>query len=109
MFEKILIANRGEIAIRVMRACRELDIQSVAIYSDADTTSLYTNYADESYPLGNPSPAKSYLNIEKIIDIALIFKSILPLLDPNKNSNIWSENETIQKLHGNTIKIVYIK
>ena len=71
MFEKILIANRGEIAIRVMRACRELDIQSVAIYSDADTTSLYTNYADESYPLGNPSPAKSYLNIEKIIDIAL--------------------------------------
>ena len=71
MFEKILIANRGEIAIRVMRACRELDIKSVAIYSDADTTSLYTNYADESYPLGNPSPAKSYLNIEKIINIAL--------------------------------------
>ena len=70
MFEKILIANRGEIAIRVMRACRELDIKSVAIYSDADTTSLYTNYADESYPLGNPSPAKSYLNIEKIINIA---------------------------------------
>ena len=57
MFEKILIANRGEIAIRVMRACRELDIKSVAIYSDADKTSLYTNYADESYPLGNPSPA----------------------------------------------------
>ena len=71
MFEKVLIANRGEIAIRVMRACRELDIKSVAIYSDADKTSLYTNYADESYPLGNPSPAKSYLNIEKIIDIAL--------------------------------------
>ena len=71
MFEKILIANRGEIAIRVMRACRELDIESVAIYSDADKTSLYTNYANESYPLGNPSPAQSYLNIEKIIDIAL--------------------------------------
>ena len=71
MFEKVLIANRGEIAIRVMRACRELDIKSVAVYSDADKTSLYTNYADENYPLGNPSPAKSYLNIEKIIDIAL--------------------------------------
>ena len=71
MFEKVLIANRGEIAIRVMRACRELDIKSVAIYSDADKTSLYTNYANESYPLGNPSPAQSYLNIEKIIDIAL--------------------------------------
>ena len=54
MFEKVLIANRGEIAIRVLRACRELDIESVAIYSDADATSLYTNYADESYPLGNP-------------------------------------------------------
>ncbi len=71
MFDKMLIANRGEIAIRIMRACRELDIDSVAIYSDADATSLYTNYADEKYPLGNPSPAKSYLNIEKIIDIAL--------------------------------------
>ena len=54
MFEKVLIANRGEIAIRVMRACRELDMKSVAVYSDADKTSLYTNYADESVPLGNP-------------------------------------------------------
>lgn len=71
MFNKILIANRGEIAIRIMRACRELDVESVAIYSDADATSLYTKYADESYPLGNPSPAKSYLNIDKIIDITL--------------------------------------
>ncbi|OWT33696.1 acetyl-CoA carboxylase biotin carboxylase subunit [Methanobrevibacter sp. 87.7] len=71
MFDKVLIANRGEIAIRIMRACRELDVKSVAIYSDADKTSLYTNYADEKYPLGNPSPQKSYLNIDKIIDIAI--------------------------------------
>ena len=71
MFEKVLIANRGEIAIRVMRACRELDMKSVAVYSDADKTSLYTNYADESVPLGNPSPSQSYLNIEKIINAAL--------------------------------------
>lgn len=71
MFDKILIANRGEIAIRIMRACRELDVKSVAIYSDADKTSLYTNYADERYALGNPSPSKSYLNIEKIMDIAI--------------------------------------
>ncbi len=70
MFEKVLVANRGEIAIRVMRACRELGIDTAAIYSDADKTSLYTKYADESYPLGNPSPAKSYLNIDKIIGIA---------------------------------------
>ncbi|RBQ23662.1 Pyruvate carboxylase subunit A [Candidatus Methanobinarius endosymbioticus] len=71
MFDKILIANRGEIAIRIMRACRELDVKSVAIYSDADKTSLYTNYADEKYALGNPSPSKSYLNIDKIMDIAI--------------------------------------
>ena len=71
MFEKVLIANRGEIAIRVMRACRELDMKSVAVYSDADKTSLYTNYADESVPLGNPSPIQSYLNIEKIINAAI--------------------------------------
>lgn len=70
MFDKLLIANRGEIAIRIMRACRELDIPTVAIYSDADEPSLYTNYADERYPLGNPSPTKSYLNIDKIIEIA---------------------------------------
>ncbi len=71
MFDKVLIANRGEIAIRIMRACRELDVKSVAIYSDADKTSLYTNYADERYALGNPSPSKSYLNIEKIMNIAI--------------------------------------
>jgi pyruvate carboxylase subunit A len=71
MFDKILIANRGEIAIRIMRACRELDVESVAVYSDADKTSLYTNYADEKYLLGDPSPSKSYLNIDKIIDIAI--------------------------------------
>ncbi|MCL2687540.1 MAG: acetyl-CoA carboxylase biotin carboxylase subunit [Methanobrevibacter sp.] len=71
MFDKVLIANRGEIAIRIMRACRDLDVKSVAIYSDADKTSLYTNYADERYPLGNPSPSQSYLNIDKIIDIAI--------------------------------------
>jgi len=71
MFDKILIANRGEIAIRILRGCKELGIKTAAIYSDADATSLYTNYADEKHALGNPSPAKSYLNIEKIIDIAI--------------------------------------
>ncbi|MDR2623768.1 MAG: acetyl-CoA carboxylase biotin carboxylase subunit [Methanobrevibacter sp.] len=71
MFNKILIANRGEIAIRIMRACRELDVKSVAIYSDADENSVHTNYADEKYGLGDPLPAKSYLNIDKIIQIAV--------------------------------------
>ncbi|MGL4669157.1 MAG: acetyl-CoA carboxylase biotin carboxylase subunit [Methanobacteriaceae archaeon] len=71
MFNKILIANRGEIAIRIMRACRELGVESVAVYSDADERSLYTNYADEKFNIGEPLPAKSYLNIDKIINVAL--------------------------------------
>jgi pyruvate carboxylase subunit A len=67
---KILIANRGEIAIRIMRACRELDIASVAVYSDADKNALFARYADEAYYIG-PSPApESYLNISKIIKAA---------------------------------------
>jgi pyruvate carboxylase subunit A len=70
MFKKILIANRGEIAIRVMRACRELDVKSVAVYSDADKNSLFAKYADEAYNIGESAPLKSYLNIEKIIDVA---------------------------------------
>src|SRR5512136_1883100 len=69
-FEKLLIANRGEIAIRVMRACRELDIASVAIYSDADRDALFAKYATEAYYVG-PAPApESYLSIPKIIQIA---------------------------------------
>jgi len=70
MFNKILIANRGEIAIRVMRACRELGVKSVGVYSDADRNSLFAKYADEAHPIGEPTPAKSYLNIDKILDVA---------------------------------------
>ena len=70
MFKKILVANRGEIAIRVMRACREMGIKSVAVYSDVDRQALFANYADESYYLG-PSPvSESYLNIARIISVA---------------------------------------
>jgi len=70
LFEKILIANRGEIAIRVMRACRELDIETVAIYSDADANALHVKYADEAFNVGEAHPSKSYLNMDRIIDIA---------------------------------------
>ncbi len=70
IFEKLLIANRGEIAIRVMRACRELDIETVAIYSDADRNALHVKYADEAFHVGEAHPSKSYLNMERIIDIA---------------------------------------
>ena len=69
-FEKLLIANRGEIAIRVMRACRELDIETVAIYSTADKNALHVRYADEAFQVGDAPPSKSYLNMERIIDIA---------------------------------------
>jgi len=69
-FEKLLIANRGEIAIRVMRACRELDIETVAIYSTADKNALHVRYADEAFHVGESHPSKSYLNMERIIDIA---------------------------------------
>lgn len=69
-FEKILIANRGEVAIRVMRACRELDIDTVAIYSEADKDSLFVHYADEAFPVGPAPPSKSYLNKERIASVA---------------------------------------
>jgi len=70
LFNKILIANRGEIAVRIIRACRELGIKSAAIYSDADKTSLHTRLADESYYIGNSPAHDSYLNKEKIIKLA---------------------------------------
>ncbi|NHW22773.1 MAG: acetyl-CoA carboxylase biotin carboxylase subunit [Archaeoglobales archaeon] len=70
MFKKILVANRGEIAIRIMRTCRELGIKSVAIYSSADENALHRYYADEAYYVGKADPKDSYLNIERIVEIA---------------------------------------
>ncbi|MBX3083485.1 MAG: acetyl-CoA carboxylase biotin carboxylase subunit [Anaerolineae bacterium] len=70
LINKILIANRGEIAVRIIRACRELGIRSVAVFSDADRAALHVRYADEAYHIGPSSPRESYLVIDKIIDAA---------------------------------------
>jgi pyruvate carboxylase subunit A len=70
MIHKILVANRGEIAIRVMRACREMGIPSVAVYSEADREALFAKYADEAYEIGPAPASQSYLNIGKVIDRA---------------------------------------
>jgi acetyl-CoA carboxylase, biotin carboxylase subunit len=70
MFKKILIANRGEIACRVIRACREMKIKSVAVYSEADKNALHVRMADEAYLIGAPPSSESYLRWEKIIEVA---------------------------------------
>ena len=70
MFKRILIANRGEIAVRIVRACRELDIETVAVYSEADRDSLHVKYADYAYGIGPAPSAQSYLNIDRIIEVS---------------------------------------
>jgi acetyl-CoA carboxylase biotin carboxylase subunit len=70
MFRKVLIANRGEIAVRVMRACREMDIRTVAVYSDVDRKALHVRYADEAYHIGPALSTESYLRIDRMIEVA---------------------------------------
>ena len=68
--KKILIANRGEIAVRIIRACREMGVSPVAVYSECDRTALHVRYADEAYPIGPSPPRDSYLRIDAILDAA---------------------------------------
>src|ERR1700676_371042 len=70
MFKKILIANRGEIAVRIIRACREMGIATVAVYSDVDRASLHVRKSDEAYSIGPAPAAESYLRMDKILDVA---------------------------------------
>ena len=72
MFKKILIANRGEIALRIIRTCREMGIQTVAVYSEADKDSLHVKFADEAVCIGPAQSAKSYLEIKNIMAAAEI-------------------------------------
>src|SRR5687767_15404080 len=72
MFKKVLVANRGEIALRVIRACKELGIQTVAVYSEADRESLHVRFADDDVCIGPPPSRESYLNIPRIIAAAEI-------------------------------------
>ncbi|MFN2166511.1 MAG: biotin carboxylase N-terminal domain-containing protein, partial [Anaerolineae bacterium] len=70
MFKKVLVANRGEVAVRILRACEERGLQTVAVYSDADRNALHVRYADEAYHIGPAPSAESYLRIDTIIDVA---------------------------------------
>src|SRR6202163_3911202 len=70
MFEKVLIANRGEIALRIIRACKELGIRTLAVYSEADVDSLHVQLADEAICIGAPPSAESYLKIDRIMSAA---------------------------------------
>src|ERR1700687_3076888 len=70
LFNKVLVAKRGEIAIRVMRACRELGIATAAVYSDADRNAIHVRYADEAHHIGAAPPAESYLQLERIVKVA---------------------------------------
>ena len=70
LFRKVLVANRGEIAVRVFRACRELGISTIAVYSDADRDAIHARYADEAFHIGPAPPSESYLQLEKIVKLA---------------------------------------
>src|ERR1700722_14354698 len=103
MFKKILIANRGEIAIRIHRACKELGINTVAVFSEADRNSLHVLLADEAYCIGPPPSRESYLNIPKIIEVAK--KSGAQAVHPGYG--FLSENEDFAKAcEDNGIKFI---
>jgi acetyl-CoA/propionyl-CoA carboxylase len=90
----ILIANRGEIALRIIRACKELEIKSVSVYSDEDKTSIHVKRADEAYHIGPAAPAQSYLNMSRIMEVAT--KAGVDAIHPGYG--FLSENETFAEL-----------
>ena len=101
MYNKILVANRGEIALRIIRACRELNIQTVAVYSKVDELSLHTKFADEAICIGPAESIKSYLNIPALIAAAELTNAdaIHPgygfLAESSKFSKICADNDIV--------------
>ncbi len=87
---KLLIANRGEIAVRIIRACREMDIETVAVYSEVDRLSPHVLMADQSFPIGPAEAAKSYLNMDNLLEVAV--QSGAGLLHPGTDS--WPKTPT---------------
>ena len=90
MFGKILIANRGEIAVRIIRACREMGIRTVAVYSEADRDALHTQLADEAVCIGKAPSTDSYLNMERILSATIATKA----------EAIFERNEGTAQLYG---------
>ena len=103
MIKKILIANRGEIACRVIKTAKRLNIKTVAVYSEADKDSLYVRNADESYFIGGSQPSESYLNVPKILEVAK--KSKADAIHPGYG--FLSENaDFVKKLQKTKIKFI---
>ena len=94
MFSKILIANRGEIAVRIIRACREMGISTVAIYSEADKNAMHVQLADESYCVGGSRVADSYLNMPAILTVAIEFTPAMVCSRRMQNSFLFVSNVT---------------
>ena len=69
--KKVLVANLGEIALRIMKTLKKMNIESVAVYSDVDADAPFVKFADEAYCIGEAAPAKSYLNMDKILEVAI--------------------------------------
>ncbi len=99
MFSKILIANRGEIAVRIIRACRELGIQTVAVYSEADKEALHTEMADEAICIGPARSSESYLNMQEILSAAIVTNA--EAIHPG--FGFLSENSCLQRCVPNAI------